>query len=132
MKTTLHIGLSLFLAVAANLAVLADDESSTNQPPRVPAFSVDYMDQSVSPGTDFYHYADGQWLKNNPVPADKSRWASFMELAERNWYLIHGILDDAAAQSPSLPPHSPEREVGDFYASAMDTNRIEALGLKPI
>src|SRR5580692_12150324 len=96
MKTTLHIGLSLFLAVAANLAVLADDESSTNQPPRVPAFSVDYMDQSVSPSVDFYHYACGTWLKNNPVPADKSRWAGFDELQQRNWFLIRTILESAS------------------------------------
>jgi len=90
------------------------------------------MDRSVSPSVDFYHFADGEWLKNNPVPADKSRWASFMELSERNWYLIHGILEDAAQQSKSLPLNSPTRKVGDFYASVMDTNRIEALGLKPI
>jgi len=116
----------------AGFAARAADDSTTNQAPPVPAFSVDYMDRSVSPGVDFYHFADGEWLKNNPVPADKSRWAAFLELAERNWYLIHGILEDAAAESKSLPVHSPTREVGDFYASVMDTNRIEALGLKPI
>ena len=104
----------------------------SDAPPRVPAFSVDYMDRTVNPGTDFYHFADGQWLKNNPVPPDKSRWGAFAELAERNWYLIHELLDAAAPRNPSLPPHSPRREVGDFFASAMDTNRIEALGLKPL
>ena len=62
--------------------------------PKVPRFSVDYMDKTVDPGTDFYHYADGTWLKNNPVPPDKSRWAGFIELQERNWNLIHQILDD--------------------------------------
>jgi putative endopeptidase len=112
--------------------VRAADSSTTNLPPRVPAFSVDYMDRSVSPSVDFYEFADGQWLKNNPVPPDKSRWASFMELADRNWYLIHGILEDAAAHSESLPLNSPKRKVGDFFASVMDTNRIEELGLKPI
>jgi putative endopeptidase len=116
-------------------AVLAADSPAANvadAPPRAPAFSVDYMDRSVDPGADFYHFADGQWVKDNPVPADKSRWAAFTELAERNWYLIHGILDEATQQSPGLPPHSPRREVGDFFASAMDTNRIEKLGLQPI
>jgi putative endopeptidase len=90
------------------------------------------MDRSVSPATNFYQFADGQWLKDNPVPPDKSRWASFSELAERNWYLIHGILESAASQSAALPANSPRREVGDFYASVMDTNRIEDLGLKPL
>jgi len=46
--------------------------------------------------------------------------------------LIHGILDAAAEESHSLPRHSPRREVGDFYASVMDTNQIEKLGLQPI
>ncbi len=101
------------------------------KPPKVPAFSVDYMDRSVSPSMDFYRYAAGQWLKNNPVPDDKSRWAAFTELAERNWYLIHGILDAAMADQ-TAPAHAPRREVGDFFASAMDTNRIEQLGLQPL
>ena len=65
--------------------------------PPVPAFSISYMDQSVSPAKDFYSFADGQWVKENPVPPDKSRWASFSQLAERNSYLIHGLLEDAAA-----------------------------------
>lgn len=127
----------VLLGVATGLTALAEDHPPTNStvavaPPRVPAFSVDYMDRSVNPGTDFYHFADGQWLKNNPVPPDKSRWASFTELAERNWYLIHEILDTAALQKEPLRPHSPRREVGDFFASVMDTNRIEKLGLKPV
>src|ERR1019366_2228097 len=134
MNTTAIFPIILWQFVAAGFTAAAD-ELTTNPaatPPRVPAFSVDYMDRSVNPGTDFYHFADGQWLKNNPVPADKSRWASFSELAERNWYLIHEILDAAALESKSLPQHSPRREVGDFFASVMDTNRIEKLGLKPI
>ncbi|HEX4350153.1 MAG TPA: M13 family metallopeptidase N-terminal domain-containing protein, partial [Verrucomicrobiae bacterium] len=132
MTTIAKFELGLLLAAAVCFTGRAEDSTSTNQPPRVPAFSVDYMDRSVNPSVDFYHYADGTWLKSNPVPADKSRWASFMELSEHNWYLIHGILDEASKKSASLPAHSPEREVGDFYASAMDTNRIEALGLKPL
>ncbi len=46
--------------------------------------------------------------------------------------MIHEILESAATDSKSLPKNSPRREVGDFYASVMDTNRIEKLGIKPI
>jgi putative endopeptidase len=123
---------SVLLLATAGFSARAADPATTQQPPRVPAFSVAYMDRSISPATNFYLFADGQWLKDNPVPPDKSRWASFSELAERNWYLIHDILNDAASQSPAPPPDSPRREVGDFFASVMDTNRIEQLGLKPI
>ncbi|HTL18525.1 MAG TPA: M13 family metallopeptidase N-terminal domain-containing protein, partial [Patescibacteria group bacterium] len=98
--------------------------------PKVPRFSTSYMDTSVSPGTDFYKYADGSWVKNNPVPPDKSRWGGFAELQERNWFLIHEILDETLATEQ--PAGSPARKVADFFRSAMDTNRLEQLGFKPI
>lgn len=104
---------------------------NSEKEPRIPGFSIDYMDKSVDPGADFYKYADGNWVKDNPVPADKARYGAFDELSERNFYLLHGILE-SAEDDKSAPPKSPMREVGDFYASAMDTARIEALKFKPI
>ncbi|HUD83012.1 MAG TPA: M13 family metallopeptidase [Candidatus Saccharimonadales bacterium] len=96
-----------------------------------PRFSTNYMDRSVDPALDFYRFACGTWLNENPVPADKARWAGFDQLAQRNWELLHGLLVTAAADE-SAPAHSPTREVGDFFASAMDTNRIEELGFEPL
>ena len=97
----------------------------------VPRFSVSNMDRSVEPGSNFYQFAAGAWLKNNPVPADKSRWSGFEELQERNWKLIREILESSAADQ-SGSAKLPRREVGDFFASAMDTNRIEKLAFQPI
>ncbi|HEV8544241.1 MAG TPA: M13 family metallopeptidase, partial [Verrucomicrobiae bacterium] len=123
--------IALFLQTPAlTLAALGAEAISSSNEPRVPRFSIEYMDRSVEPGVDFYKFADGNWVKNNPVPPDKARWASFSELAERNWFLIHEILEDSANASAST--HSPRREVADFYASAMDTNRLEQVGFKPI
>ena len=99
--------------------------------PKVPRFSIGNMDRSVEPAADFYHYAAGTWLKNNPVPADKSRWSGFDELRERNLYLLRDILEEAAVDKSGAPV-SPRRQVGDFQASAMDTNRLEKLRFKPI
>ena len=96
-----------------------------------PRFSTNYMDRSVDPAVDFYRFACGTWLNENPVPADKARWAGFDQLAQRNWELLHGLLVTAAADE-SAPAHSPTREVGDFFASAMATNRIEELGFEPL
>jgi putative endopeptidase len=118
-------------ALLASLAFSISAQAAAKDEPAVPRFSLDYLDRSVPPGKDFYLFADGNWIKNNPVPADKSRWTSFGELAERNWFLIHSILEEAQADTDG-PKNSPRREVGDFFASAMDTNRIDELGLKPL
>jgi len=120
----------LLLVTVGSLSSVAAWAAPTNGAPNIPRFSIEYMDKSVAPGDDFFHYADGTWIKNNPVPPDKARWVSFTELQERNWYLIHQILDSTVAGNS--PANSPPRKVGDFFRSAMDTNRIEQLGFKPI
>src|SRR5689334_14700438 len=89
------------------------------------------MDREVQPADDFYRFAAGTWLKRNPVPADKTRWSGFEELRERNWVLIREILESAEADR-SAGQGTPVRQVGDFFGSAMDTNRLEKLGLAPI
>ena len=124
---TIRTYLLLSLACAAGFTVLADDPASA---PQIPRFSTNYLDRSVSPSADFYEFACGRWRKENPVPSDKSRWGGFSQLAERNWFLIREILNETL-RAPAAP-RSPRRQVADFYASAMDTNRIERLGLKPI
>src|SRR5258705_12228210 len=113
----------LAMAGAAHVPVLVASET----PPAVPRFSIGHMDPSVDPTVDFYRFAAGSWLKNNPVPSDKSRWSGFEELQERNWRLIREILESSATNS-SGAASLPRREVGEFFASAMDTNRIEKLG----
>src|SRR6266536_770335 len=121
-RRRLALGLTWFV-----LASLRAGEA----PPKVPRFSIEHMDRSVDPGTDFYRFAAGHWLANNPVPADKSRWSGFDELRERNWHLLRDLLESAAAEAHGAPG-SPRRQVGELFVSAMDTNRIEKLRFKPI
>jgi putative endopeptidase len=127
-------GLALWPGCAHQPTVCLPADQSATPPPPVPRFSVTYMDPSVDPGTDFFRYACGGWLTNNPVPADKSRWGAFEELNERNLHLIHDILlstiADCDAKPP--PPHTPIGEVAAFYASAMNSNRLEELGFTPL
>src|SRR5882672_1590180 len=118
-------------AAILTLAILATTGLRASEPaPKILRFSTEYMDKSVAPGTDFFRYADGTWVKNNPVPPDKSRWAAFIELQERNWFLIHEILESTTSGRPQ--PNSPALKVGDFFRSSMDTNRLEQLGFRPL
>lgn len=120
------------LLIAFTCTCIAGQTGRAAEPlPPAPRFSVEHMDKTVSPGADFYRYAVGNWLKNNPVPADKARWASFNELEARNWQLLRALLEEAAADT-NAPAKSPRRQVGDFFRSAMDTNRIEAIGWHPL
>jgi putative endopeptidase len=89
------------------------------------------LDTTVSPCKDFYEFANGGWLKANPIPPEYSRWGSFEELAERNNVQLHQILDDAAGNA-SAPKGSIEQKVGDFYFSGMDSASIEEQGTKPL
>ncbi|MGI8952937.1 MAG: M13 family metallopeptidase [Chitinophagaceae bacterium] len=87
------------------------------------------MDLSVKPGDDFYEYANGNWLKNNPVPASKTRWGSFDVLRQSSLDRLKLLCEDAAANSSK---NSINQRVGDLYASAMDSAAIEKLGASPI
>jgi len=87
------------------------------------------MDLSVNPGDNFYEYANGNWMKNNPVPASKVRWGSFDVLRLNSSERLKGLAEEAAAH-PSKDSIS--QRVGDFYASAMDSAAIDQLGYTPI
>ncbi|MFD2583754.1 M13 family metallopeptidase [Pedobacter vanadiisoli] len=89
------------------------------------------MDLSVKPGDDFYTYASGTWVKNNPVPAKETRWGSFNELRDFNINAVKSLVEEAAADK-SAPAGSVKRRVGDFYTAAMDSATIEKLGYTPI
>jgi len=99
-----------------------------------PAIDPRNMDLSVKPGVDFYQYTNGSWLKKTEIPADYSEWGSFEELVERNYQILHQILEDSAAdvKSGKAPAGSIRALVGQYYASGMDAELINAQGAKPL
>lgn len=117
------------LSAGAATALWASDPAA--QPAKLPSgFSVSHMDLSVDPKVDFVKFAAGNWYKNFQMPADKSRFGAFDTLEENNWTNVKAILEDVSAKPH--PVGSIEQKVGDFFASAMDTAAIDALGAKPV
>ncbi|GAA0331043.1 M13 family metallopeptidase [Sphingomonas oligophenolica] len=125
--------LAIVLLLGASSAALARNAPPTPAQPPAPKYGswgVDYatMDRNTKPGDDFFAYAEGSWLKNAPIPADKSRAGynyELPDLAERD---VHALIEEAAKQADA---GASMRQVGDFYAAWMDQATIEAHGLAP-
>jgi putative endopeptidase len=97
-----------------------------------PPLDAKNMDTSVKPQDDFYLYANGGWLKANPVPPEYSRWGSFEELTETNNDALHKIAEKAANTHVDAKTAPEVHKVGDFYASGMDGKTIDAERIRPL
>jgi len=95
------------------------------------ALHLDWIDTKVSPGDDFYSYANGNWQKNNPIPPEYASWGSFNVVNEKVQKIIHQMLIKAAANKQAKPG-SDEQKVGDFYYSGMDEATINKVGVIPL
>ncbi len=91
--------------------------------------SMDYMDLNVRPQDDFFQFANGSWVKNNPVPPSESRWGSFNELDQANMEKLTAILEDAMYNGNA---EDGSKLIGDYYASFIDMQRRNELGIEPI
>lgn len=125
---------SLFAVIPA--VVLLAVACSTAPPelaaPRIGEWGYDLssMDATVEPGDDFFRYSNGKWLDTFEIPADKSRYVSFTELADQAELDVRSIIEDLSAADSA--EGSIEQSVGDFYSSWMDDEAIEALGTAPL
>ncbi|HEX4047838.1 MAG TPA: M13 family metallopeptidase [Elusimicrobiota bacterium] len=88
------------------------------------------IDRGADPCQDFFQFACGNWLKENPVPSDESTWYRFSELDEHTRRVLRAILAEAAAEKDGRTPD--ERKIGDYYSSCMDAPAIDAKGLAPL
>ncbi len=130
--------LLLSIAACANAATSAPPAApapaAVASPPGAPASAsgIDLagIDRSVAPGDDFFHFANGTWLKTTEIPADRSTWGAMASVAEQTLKRTADLIADAVKQN--APPGSDARKVGDYYASFMDEAAIEAKGLEPI
>lgn len=86
------------------------------------------MDRSVKPGDDFYAYAEGTWLRDHPIDADKVGAGYNYDLPDTAELQVRKIVEEAQAH----PDSAVAKKVGDFYAAWMDEAGVEARGLAPL
>src|ERR1035438_7509034 len=89
-------------------------------------FDLSAIDKSVDPCVDFFHYACGSWIKNNPIPPDQAMWGRFNELADRNRDILHEILEQSAKGGAGRDATT--QKIGDYYGACMDEKAIDAKG----
>lgn len=88
------------------------------------------LDTSVKPGDDFYQYACGGWMKNNPLKGEYSRFGTFDQLAETNKEQVNGLIEGLGKESH--PFGSVAQKVGDFYKMGIDSIRLNEEGALPV
>jgi len=116
---------ALALAATVPVATLA-----AQQPKAAAGLDLAGMDLSVKPGDNFFYYANGTWIKNTPIPPDRSSYGSGSILDELTNHRVSDLIQQAAGAN--APAGSIPRKIGDYYAGFMDTTAIDAAGLKPI
>ncbi len=126
-----YVHMTLAKSVPAVLLLTA--AAIAQNPPalkQAPSFDLGAIDRAANPCDDFYQYACGTWLKNNPVPADQATWGRFSELDEKNQIILRGILEKA--EVPANQKDADTQKIGDYYFSCMDESTIEKKGLQPL
>lgn len=100
--------------------------------PNTLGFSVANMDPTANPAHDFNRFAAGAWLDRTTIPDTEGQINGFTGLFRQVNEQILELLQDAAANSANAPRGSVAQQVGDFFAAAMDTARLDALGVSPL
>lgn len=119
-----------FLRIALLAAALACATGAVAADAAQPDFLAAHIDASVDPGVDFFEYANGAWLKAHPIPASESGWGIGDEVDEELYSRLRAISEEAAKANAA--PGSDQQKIGDFWSTAMDTAKADALGAHPL
>ncbi len=118
----LAVASAVFFAVATCPRDLSAQETH--------GIALNSIDHSVKPGDDFYHYANGEWLKRTEIPPDRVEMDVWTKLADVGNKRMADLIAEIAKSNP--PAGSATRKVADLYNSYMDEAGIEAKGLTPL
>jgi putative endopeptidase len=92
------------------------------------------MDPDIRPQDDLFRHMNGRWLETTEIPADRSAWGSFVELAEQSEARVREIIE-GLARTGDQGTHehgSNAQKIGDLFSSFMDEERIEEVGAEPV
>ena len=123
------MNLKAYFPVAA-LCLLATACNGGKQAALTTGIDLANLDTTALPGTDFYQYACGGWMKNNPLTDEYSQYGSFTVLAENNRKQMQGLIEELAAGQHEAG--SVAQKIGDLYNIAMDSVKLNADGAAPI
>ncbi|MBW3566553.1 MAG: M13 family metallopeptidase [Proteobacteria bacterium] len=109
-----------------------DESTDTATTAGIPVSGIDTggFDTSVRPQDDFFRYVNGGWIDRTDIPADKSNYGSFNQLADKAEADLRAIIEEAAAGEAAAGTDT--QKVGDFYATFIDQAQADALGAKPL
>ena len=114
------------LAICSILYSCSDKENNPIKPDVV----LINIDSTVKPENDFFDFANGGWIKNNPIPEEQSSWGIGNLVMEENMKRLREISEKAAQNKDKKG--SANQMLGDFWITAMDSTKIENDGLKPL
>ncbi len=120
----------LFVAILSLAFLIVSCKTSSKKAENKPDALAANLDTTINPADDFFMYANGGWIKKNPIPGDQSSWGIGNLVIEENLKRLREISEKA--QKANAVKETPEQKIGDFWTTAMDSAKIEADGLKPL
>jgi putative endopeptidase len=127
-----HFAILLLITGSVNSVLMGQATSSgaEKQPELLSGLDQRFIDSSADPCADFFKYACGKFTKYYPIPNDRSGYGTGALVADRNEYILHTMLEKAAAGGAGRT--ATEQKIGDYYASCMDVDAINKKGLEPL
>lgn len=120
----------MFPFLAAGIVALASCNTPQKEVVKIAAINPANMDTTVAAGTDFYEYACGGWIKNNPLKPEYARFGTFDQLLENNQEQLRVLIEELSAT-----PHeagSVAGKIGALYAMGLDSTKLNADGVAPV
>jgi putative endopeptidase len=121
-------------AIFALLPALLLTAATPTTPPATGVNADNYLDRfidpSVDPRNDFFHYAVGKWLKENPIPPNERSWGIAHVVQEETYHRLVSINEEAAAAQSAHGTSA--QKIGDFWHAAMDSATNAKEGIAPL